>query len=97
MQHNRRQLIEGIGKTLPDVDPAKAAQFISGEQAAVAPKPAIERLQRSPLTTKLRKDMADALKRASLERQLSGETPSAIQEILEEALEPWLKSKGYLA
>lgn len=51
---------------------------------------------RSPLTTRIRSDLATALKRASLERQLAGEKPNTLQEILEEALEPWLKEKGYL-
>ena len=92
----RRQLVEGISK-LPDVDPAQAMQFIAGDQPAIPVKLAPERQPRSPLTTRIRKDMADALKRASLERQLSGEMPSTIVEILEEALEPWLKSRGYLS
>jgi hypothetical protein len=51
---------------------------------------------RSPLTTRLRSDLADALKRASLERQLSKVTPNTVQDILEEALEPWLRTNGYL-
>ena len=92
---SRRQLLEGINK-LPDVDPAKALAFIAGEQPASPAMQTPERQPRSPLTTRLRKDMADALKRASLERQLKGETPSAVQDILEAALEPWLKSHGYL-
>lgn len=41
--------------------------------------------------------MAKALKRASLERQLQGVEPSRLQDILEEALEPWLKANGYLS
>jgi hypothetical protein len=51
---------------------------------------------RSPLTTRLRADLAGALKRASLERQLAGQEPHTVQEILEEALEPWLRHHGYL-
>ena len=39
---------------------------------------------------------AQTLKRATLERKLAGITPNAVQEILEEALEPWLKTNGYL-
>lgn len=53
-------------------------------------------IDRLPLTTRIRSDYAKALKKASLERQLKGETPSAILDILEEALEPWLKSHGYI-
>ncbi|OWK34901.1 hypothetical protein [Fimbriiglobus ruber] len=57
-------------------------------------KPAISRV---PLTTRIRSDYAAALKRASLERQLHGLEPSAILDILEDALEPWLKTRGYLS
>jgi len=51
---------------------------------------------RAPLTTRIRGDYAAALKRASLERQLSKTTPNTLQEMLEEALEPWLKAHGYI-
>ena len=53
-------------------------------------------LGRSPLTTRLRSDIATALKRASLERQLAGQSPHTVQDILELVLEPWLKTHGYL-
>lgn len=52
---------------------------------------------RVPLTTRVRGDYAAALKRASLERQLAGQTPNTLQEILEEAVGPWLRSNGYLS
>ena len=51
---------------------------------------------RVPLTTRIRPELAAALKRASLERQLAGQTPNTVQDILEQALEPWLKAQGYL-
>jgi hypothetical protein len=41
-------------------------------------------------------DYATALKRASLERQLQGILPNTLQDILEEALEPWLRNHGCL-
>ena len=53
-------------------------------------------ISRVPLTTRVRTDFAAALKRASLQRQLNGEFPNTLQDILEEAMEPWLRSKGYL-
>ena len=53
-------------------------------------------MSRVPLTTRIRSDFAIALKRASLERQLQGVEPSAILDILEEALEPWLRTNGYI-
>jgi hypothetical protein len=49
------------------------------------------------LTTRMRADFATALKRASLERQLQGIKPNSLQDILEAALEPWLRSNGYLS
>lgn len=51
---------------------------------------------RLPLTVRLRADYAAALKRASLERQLQGVLPNTLQDILEEALEPWLREHGCL-
>ena len=59
-------------------------------------QPAGQPLGRSALTSKIRSDLGDALKRASLERQLAKQTPWAIQEILDLVLEPWLKENGYL-
>ena len=49
-----------------------------------------------PVTIRLRPEIAGALKRASLERQLSGEEPFTQQDIVEQALEPWLREEGYL-
>ena len=50
---------------------------------------------RSPISTRIRSDFAAALKRASLERRLAGTHPHTVQDILEEALEPWLRTNGY--
>ena len=44
----------------------------------------------------MRSDFAAALKRASLERQLEGVEPNTLQDILEQAVEPWLRNNGYL-
>ena len=37
-----------------------------------------------------------ALKRASLQRQLAGVEPYYVQDIMEQALEQWLKEHGYV-
>ncbi len=50
-----------------------------------------------PVTVRLRPEVAAALKRASLERQLSGAKPNTQQEIVEQSLKPWLKKEGVLA
>jgi hypothetical protein len=54
------------------------------------------KVTRVPFTTRLRVDLADAVKTASLKRQLEGVEPNQVQEILESALEPWLRANGYL-
>lgn len=102
----RRPLTEGIKPTqsavVPAIDAAKERQFVyrnnepappgtAAPVSAPAPVPA-----RSPVSTRIRSDYAAALKRASLERQLEGKEPSTLQDILEEALGPWLKANGYL-
>ena len=104
----RKSLMEGL-KTTTSVDPALEKAFVHGEQAKpklATPAPAAHEkreakaqvgnsISRAPLTTRIRTDYSEALKRASLERQLSATFPNTLQEILEEALEPWLRSNGY--
>ncbi len=50
-----------------------------------------------PVNVRVRPDIAAALQTASLERQLQGLEPSSKREIVEEALEPWLRANGYLS
>jgi|LNFM01.1.fsa_nt_gb hypothetical protein len=49
-----------------------------------------------PVTVRLRPEIAGALKRASLERELAGEDVFTQQNLVEQVLEPWLSSEGYL-
>lgn len=49
-----------------------------------------------PVNVRIRPDLARALKTASLTRQISGVTPFCKREIIEEALESWLRAEGYL-
>ncbi len=105
----RRSLVEGI--TPSSVDPAVEDQFVFARKPKaaepVAPQVPVPEsregkgqpanvVNRMPLTTRIRADYGTALKRASLERQLSGTVPNTLQDILEEALEPWLRLNGYL-
>ena len=95
----RRSLIEGLKPTVPPVDPHEEKAFVYGEKApkdASRPLAAPVTLNRVPLSTRIRGDFATALKRASLERQLDAVEPNTLQDILEQALEPWLKSNGYI-
>lgn len=96
--NERRSLIEGV-RTLPPVDPKVEAKFVFQEKAKPADgggKGAAAPVTRSPISTRIRSDYAAALKRASLERQLEGITPHSLQDLLEEAIGPWLKANGYL-
>jgi len=49
-----------------------------------------------PLTTRLQPATAAALRRAYLERKLAGVEHATQQEIVEEALQDWLRSTGFL-
>lgn len=93
----RRTLVDGLKNTPPPIDPKAEKDFVYQEKGGGGNVPtATTPLSRTPLSTKLREDFAKALKRASLERQLHGQEPNTVQDILEEALEPWLKQHGYL-
>ena len=96
----RRPLVEGLKSPIPPIDPEKEKGFVYGKtngtteagKSATATAPQA----RSPISTRIRADYAAALKRASLQRQLEGIKPNTLQEFLEEAIKPWLKSNGYL-
>jgi hypothetical protein len=104
---NRRPLSVGLDTPAPPVDPETARKFIHGDDPPVpigeGSLPALHKqptstqnLGRVPISTRIRADYAAALKRCSLERQLKGEEPNTLQDILEQAIEPWLKSNGYI-
>jgi hypothetical protein len=93
---DRRSLVEGLKTALP-ADSAAEKQFVYNKKPEVAQtaSPTVT-LNRVPISTRMREDFAKAHKRASLERQLDGTEPNTLQDILESAIEPWLKSNGYL-
>ncbi len=109
---DRRSLMEGLktsgemDRTVEEqfvfAGKAKPEQTMSSQAAAPtseavnAKGPTGNVIGRVPLTTRVRSDFATALKRASLQRQLDGVAPNTLQDILEEALEPWLRANGYL-
>jgi len=95
--NERRTLIDAMksdaaGPPSNLADPAKEREFVYGKKPT-GQSPAPERI---PLNTRIRGDFAKLLKRTSLERQLNGTEPSTLQEVLEEALEPWMRSNGLL-
>jgi hypothetical protein len=98
----RRPLTDGIHPTrpsAPSVNPQREREFVHGPKASekATNTPAISSPRsRVAISTRIRSEFAAALKRASLERQLSGVEPSTLQDILEQAIEPWLKNNGYI-
>lgn len=102
---DRRTLAEALNKATPaPIDPEREQKFVTAAKAqsnplgatVVPPMSVTAVINRSPFSTRLRTDFAAALKRASLERQLAGREPNSVQEILEEALETWLRTNGSL-
>ncbi len=102
----RRALIEALKSTVATGDAEKEKAFVFGEKkgesvdASETASPTVlsaaNNNSRVPLSTRMRADFATALKRASLERQLAGTEPNTLQDILEQAVEPWLRNNGYL-
>jgi uncharacterized protein YllA (UPF0747 family) len=95
--------VDGLKETLA-VDAELEKAFVQGAKAsrrepAAATAPAMQSRAipaRVPLSTRIRGDYSAALKRASLERQLAGVEPYTLTDILEQAIEPWLRTNGYL-
>lgn len=99
MAEQRRSLTEGLQQA-PSADMRVEKAFVFGKpQVAMASSTGLSTpiQNRVQLSTRIREDFFKALKRASLERQMNGVEPSTIVEIIEEALEPWLTSNGYLS
>ena len=77
--------------TAPQSDPkSPPAPADNGKTAAVMTPGLI------PVNVRVRPDIARALQTATLDRQLHGIEPHTKREIVEQALEPWLKRNGYL-
>lgn len=91
-----RTLIEGM-KAAPAhaaVDPAKEREIVFGPKAVTTrPSP---KVHTAGLNTRVRAEVFAALKRASLQRQLDQVEPNTIAELVQEALEHWLRSNGYI-
>lgn len=93
----RKKLVDKI----PPVDRKLEEAFVYKQQPRPVEPPQPTGLrgsaERLPFSSRIRADLALALKRASLERQLQGVHPNSLQEMVEEALEPWLRTHGYLS
>ncbi len=77
--------------------PIEQAPVTSTVAPAVKAAPAqTANVGRTPISTRIRTDLSNALKKASLERQLSGTEPNTLTDILEIAVEHWLTTNGHL-
>ena len=94
----RRPLTEGLKPSpqAPLVDPKLEQEFVHGAKAAANEPRTASPFARVPISTRIRSEYAEALKRASLERQLNKVEPNTLQDILEEAIEPWLRNNKYI-
>lgn len=94
----RRPLTEGLKPSPPPVDPHREREFVQSAKSTAAPSAPVSQapFARVPISTRIRQEYADALKRASLERQLNKQEPNTLQDILEQAIEPWLRDNGYI-
>ena len=96
--NERRPLIDGL-KAPPaaqTVDPLVEREFVHGAKpvsSVIAPAPSPR--SRTPVSTRMRADLVDALKRISLERQLHKQQPNTLQEFLDEAVEMWLAANRH--
>lgn len=97
----RRSLVSNVGD-LGDMQREKLREFVTQEtvekQTSSSPKETGTSRPRGmvAITVRLRPEIASGLKRASLERQLSGTKIFTQQDLLEMVLEPWLRSEGFL-
>lgn len=102
----RRSLSTAI-KSVPNADPVAVRAFVTQEikSAQASPEGAKSQTVVSasfqpvgliPITVRLRPEIAGALKRASLERQLAAAEFFSQQEIVERALAAWLRENGGL-
>jgi hypothetical protein len=83
-----------VGEGKENSAPAKRAAKPAAQKRTEPPKLLATLLV--PVTVRLRPEIASALKRASLERQLNGIATYTQQDIVEEALLPWLRAEGLI-
>ena len=78
------------------ISPAERSRPPTGH-TVIKPRPSrVQPVALVPVTIRLRPELAGALKRASLERQLTGDPVFTQQDMVEEALTPWLKKSRVL-
>ena len=98
----RRSLTTAVN-SIPHADPEIVRAFVTQEKsppvspprtALPKPAPSFQPVGLIPITVRLRPEIAGALKRASLERQLDNAEFFSQQEIVERALAAWLRENS---
>lgn len=99
----RRPLIQGLNENAKITK--EEEKFVFGESRETeqtteseVTKPEVHPAMtgRVPITIRVRPEIGSALKRASLQRQLDGVEPNSMQDIVDEALDRWLRSGNLL-
>ncbi len=86
----------GTGDTFPNVTENNVTAPPLGATPQRIVSPSFQPVGLIPITVRLRAEIAGALKRASLERQLAAADFFSQQEIVERALTSWLSENGHL-
>ena len=98
-----RRSLTTVVNSIPHTDPEVMRAFVTQEKMAAAspphtampkPAPSFQPVGLIPITVRLRPEIAGALKRASLERQLDNAEFFSQQEIVERALAAWLRENS---
>jgi len=76
----------------PPLEEKRAARSLRPSKSSAVLTPGL-----IPVNVRVRPDLAAALQTASLQRQMEGLEPSSKREIVEQALEPWLRQHGFLS
>jgi hypothetical protein len=85
--------LEPVADSIRPAVPSVAPASHPSTPAALLSSP-IMGVARVPVGGRIRIDIATDLKRISLERQLQGIEPYAVQDILEEAIQLWMHTRG---
>jgi len=94
----RRSLVDGLNPASTAVTSSEQ-QFMAAARSSngfAALSKATTDASGASLSTRIKPEYVSLLKRASLERKLNGIEPNTLRDMLEDALEPWLRAHGYI-
>jgi hypothetical protein len=87
--------IHDVPAAVSPTPPASSQRTLRPRKSNVAVPP--EGIPLDNVTTRLRRDTNERLTEAALRQKLKKERPNTRQDIIEEALQEWLRRHGYLA